>query len=116
MSGDEDGYSGELTIRIGADEVRVHGTLRGQFDPIDGHYHWYGRLAPDDGLTGRAARAPLEVRVVTPEGQGEAKMGDVDMWGRLRVAGIGRPPFPLPTLDEDPAERRECAVSGRTHG
>lgn len=116
MAGDGEGYSGPVTIEAGNTEVRVQAVLRGQFDPIDGRYHWYGRLVPNADLDALVARAPVDVRVVTPEGESFGKMGDADMWGRLRVAGTGRPPFALLTLDEVSDDRLDPAVSGRTSG
>lgn len=98
---DDPGYCGALTIRIADSEFQTHGTLRGRFDPIDGRYHWYGRLAADERLSLRAERRPAEVTVVTPQGASAGTMGDPDFWGRLRVAGVGRPPFAVPTLEED---------------
>jgi hypothetical protein len=30
----------------------------------------------------------------TPYGEAQARLSDVDPWGRYRVTGSGRPPFP----------------------
>jgi hypothetical protein len=83
-----EGYDGPA--RIGPSEVTVR--LRGHFEPIDGHFHWWGRLAADEELD--AAHTPgAQVSLVTPHGEATGKLSDVDPWGRFRVSGTGRPPF-----------------------
>jgi hypothetical protein len=75
--------------RIGSTEVDVR--LRGHFEPIDGHFHWWGRVAADTELDTHTSGA--EVTLVTPHGQATGRLSDVDPWGRFRVSGTGRPPF-----------------------
>ncbi|MGH3738035.1 MAG: DUF4873 domain-containing protein [Micromonosporaceae bacterium] len=91
----DDGYDGTATLRIGDDNLAVEVRLRGHFQPIDGHFHWYGRIAADpavaDAAGGRKARATL----TTPHGQAEGAVSDPDTWGRYRIAGTGTPPFPV---------------------
>lgn len=70
--------------------VRV--TVRGVFQPIDGRYHWHGRLAADARVA-ELGRAGDPVVLATPEGRAEGRLSDVDPWGRYRIAGVGRPPF-----------------------
>jgi hypothetical protein len=95
------GYDGPLTIRLADQSLQLQGRLRGQFDPIDGRYHWYGRLEQSEELASLLTRTSAEVHVVTPGAEAVGTLGDADVWGRLRVAGSGRPPFELPDLDED---------------
>ena len=75
-----------------AEEVQVHVTLRGHFEPLDGRFHWYGRVAADDEV---AARYPSgsTVLVTTPHGRAEGRLSDLDPWGRFRLSGTGRPPY-----------------------
>ena len=73
--------------------------LRGGFQPLDGQFHWYGRVR-SDSLTeatrpGGPLRAGTQVRVRTSYGESAARLSDPDPWGRFRVSGTGRPPFPL---------------------
>ncbi|MCW2868115.1 MAG: hypothetical protein JWR20_2303 [Marmoricola sp.] len=64
--------------------------LRGHFEPIDGRFHWWGRLDPDPDLPhGSGATVTLTL----PTGEAEGRLSDVDPWGRLRISGTGRPPF-----------------------
>jgi hypothetical protein len=72
--------------------LAVDVALRGMFQPIDGLYHWYGRVASDDAVDALVeTRADVSLR--TPHGQVAARLSDRDPWGRYRVAGTGRPPF-----------------------
>ena len=91
---DGDGYAGPARLRLGSSRLDVRADLRGQFEPIDGRYHWYGRLARHDGLTAAMAgqgRATAELS--TPDGSADCEVSDPDPWQRYRVSGISTPPF-----------------------
>lgn len=75
-----------------ADPVSVEVDLRGHFEPVDGRFHWYGRIAANAELAARH-RPGAQVLLTTPHGSAEARIADVDPWGRYRIAGTGRPPF-----------------------
>ena len=72
------------------DDVELAVRLRGHFEPIDGRFHWWGRLARDTRLT-HASGATVTLSL--PTGQAEGRLSDVDPWGRFRISGTGRPPF-----------------------
>lgn len=96
VSDDEDGYSGEATLRLDEAELTVTVTLRGNFEPVDGRYHWYGRIQRHPGLTEKAAgRKPTAV-LRTPHGSAAGVLSDPDTWGRYRISGTSRPPFAVP--------------------
>ncbi len=87
-------YDGPAQLVTGDAVVEVQVRLRGQFQPIDGRYHWYGRVSAAAGVDELvAARARVVLR--TSYGEGVARLTDRDPWGRYRVAGTGRPPFPV---------------------
>lgn len=99
----DDGYTGAATLTVDGRDVPVQVVLDAKHEPVDGRLHWFGRLRldhPDPDLE-QALSGTLELR--TPGGRADAQVGDVDMWGRYRVTGVGRPPFALddPALDED---------------
>jgi hypothetical protein len=74
--------------------LAVQVTLRGVFQPIDGRYHWHGRLAADPRVD-QLGRSGARVVLATPQGRAEGRLSDMDPWGRYRIAGVGRPPFPI---------------------
>lgn len=81
-------YSGPAEIRGGEDTVEVTVDLRGRFQPIDGRFHWYGRVRYQEPLT-----SGDRVAIRTAYGAAEGRLSDLDPWGRLRIAGTGPPPF-----------------------
>lgn len=94
MPGDEaDGYAGPARLKTGACEFDVLVTLRGYFEPIDGRYHWRGRIGVNDELSatlgGRAAAATLTIGRLSAE----CALTEPDTWGRYRVSGESTPPF-----------------------
>lgn len=81
-------YTGPAEIGDGDSTVEVTVDLRGGFQPIDGRFHWYGRVAGHERLA-----SGDRVTIRTGHGDAEGRLSDVDPWGRLRIAGTGRPPF-----------------------
>lgn len=90
---DEEGYSGEATLVFEQAEVAVQVDLRGYFQPIDGRYHWYGRVKQDDRVTELVEAGARTAVLRTPEGEATGTLTDPDLWGRYRVGGISMPPF-----------------------
>ncbi|MFI7678850.1 DUF4873 domain-containing protein [Actinophytocola sp. NPDC049390] len=93
---DEDGYRGEATLTLDGAELTVTVTLRGNFEPVDGRYHWYGRIQPHAEVTEKAAGRKPTASVRTPFGTAEGVLSDPDTWGRYRISGTSRPPFEVP--------------------
>lgn len=81
-------YDGPATV--GGVEVEVR--LRGRFEPLDGRFHWWGRVGASGALDA-TYRSGSTVQVVTPHGSAEAKLSDRDFHGRMRLTATGRPPF-----------------------
>jgi hypothetical protein len=92
---DTDGYTGPATLRIGTADFEVEADLRGKFEPIDGWYHWYGRLGRNDALTAALTAGRAQGTLSTADGKAECEVSDPDPWLRYRVSGISRPPFAL---------------------
>ncbi|WP_212532189.1 DUF4873 domain-containing protein [Actinospica durhamensis] len=90
---DEDGYQGTAVLEIGGHRYEVRVDLRGYFQPIDGRYHWYGRIAPEAELAGSLAAGRTKGTLSTSHGSAPAEVGDPDPWGRFRVEGVSTPPF-----------------------
>ena len=84
-------YVGPVTVRVGARSATVPARLTGRFQPIDGRFHWYGRLVASSEL--EAIGSGASVVVATERGSATGRLSDPDPWGRLRVAGTGAPPY-----------------------
>jgi hypothetical protein len=98
---EKDGYAGPAMLIVDERELAVEVDLRGHFQPIDGRYHWYGRLAEHAELAelvgGRKRTAVLR----TPQGEATGEVSDPDPWRRYRITGVSTPPFAVPmTLAE----------------
>ena len=117
---DEQGYAGPATLAIGDDRYEVRVELRGVFQPIDGRFHWYGRVAAHDGLAAALGPARAAGTLTTPEGQAACEVSDPDPWQRYRVSGRSTPPFAVttdlpPEEDEriEPDEATEATKAGQ---
>jgi hypothetical protein len=95
MTPDEDGYSGPARLTIGEAAFEVQVELRGRFEPIDGRYHWYGRIARNDPLAERLRGAKALGLLQTDQGSGRCEIAEPDTWRRYRITGYSTPPFRL---------------------
>lgn len=99
---DEDGYAGEAVLVIDGTEIAVQVELRGYFQPIDGYYRWYGRVATNEQVSaavdGKKTAAEFRAGEYTAKGE----LSDPDPWDRYRIMGTSTPPFPVPTTLEEP--------------
>ena len=101
--GDEDGYRGPASLRLAgaeADPFEIEVTLRGHFEPLDGRYHWYGRVAVHAGLESALGGKKGTGLLTTPYGEAVGELSDVDPWGRYRIVGTSTPPFAVGAGDE----------------
>ncbi|MCA1185495.1 MULTISPECIES: DUF4873 domain-containing protein [unclassified Saccharopolyspora] len=92
-AGPDEEYEGEAVLFTAEREVPVSVVLRGHFQPIDGRFHWYGRVAADDAVAELAAGRRTEVVVRTTRGEAAGSLSEPDPWHRYRITGVGRPPF-----------------------
>lgn len=95
---DPDAYTGPASLRLGNRDFDVEAELRGYFEPIDGRYHWYGRLSRHDELAaavaqGSSSQGRAAGVLSTPAGSAPCEVSDPDPWLRYRVTGISTPPF-----------------------
>jgi hypothetical protein len=81
-------YAGPATLDVDGTPTLVEVHLRGGFQPIDGHFHWQGRV-----LTPLEVRSGATVVLTTEHGSAAGRLSDLDPWGRYRIAGVGQPPF-----------------------
>jgi hypothetical protein len=98
----DDGYAGPARLTVGDDQFQIEVELRGHFEPIDGQYHWYGRIASNDRLNAQLAGAKTDGVLTTDHGTGPCVLSEPDLWHRYRITGRSTPPFPVQTeINED---------------
>lgn len=91
---DTEEYDGPAVIHGPGGPVEVTVRLAGRFEPVDGRYHWGGRVAPHPDVAAlarggqRAVTVAIAGRTGTP-----ARLSEVDPWGGIRVVGSSRPPW-----------------------
>jgi len=90
---EDEGYRGPATLDVDGTEYAVEVQLLGHFQPLDGWYHWYGRVSAHAGLDAALGGKKAAARITTPQGAADGELSDVDPWGRYRVAGTSTPPF-----------------------
>lgn len=93
-----EGYDGPATLVTPDTGVEANVALRGLFEPIDGRYHWYGRIDASedvDALVAELVDSKADLSLRTPHGAAATRLSDRDTWGRYRVTGTGRPPFEI---------------------
>ena len=89
----EDGFDGPAALLLEGAELAVTAHLRGFFQPIDGRYHWYGRIEASEELSAMLGGAGATAMLRTEHGQAQGQLSDPDPWGRYRVDGVSTPPF-----------------------
>ncbi|SHG36309.1 DUF4873 domain-containing protein [Streptoalloteichus hindustanus] len=94
---DDEEFRGAATLVADGREVTTALRLRGHFQPIDGRFHWYGRVDASEDVTELAGKGNQRVLVRTADGEAEGVLSDPDTWNRYRIAGTGRPPFAVET-------------------
>jgi hypothetical protein len=93
----EEGYTGPAVLTVDGRDLPVHAQLDSRHEPHDGRLHWFGRLRLDDGAT--VPEGASAVDLATPAGRAPARLGDLDLWGRYRVTGVGPPPYAVDEPD-----------------
>ncbi|OHT82975.1 DUF4873 domain-containing protein [Mycobacteroides saopaulense] len=89
-------YCGPATLIVDDEELDVSVRLRGFFQPIDGTYRWHGRITSATDSLAQFGRDRASGILRTAYGQSAVVVDEIDLWGRYRLRGSGRPPFPPP--------------------
>jgi hypothetical protein len=102
------GYDGAATLAVGDRVIDVTVHLDGHLEPLDGRYHWYGRIERSDVLAavkdGGATVGTLSIGDAEPA---ELRLAEYDPWGHVQVKGVGAPPYPMEPVEiELPAASR----------
>ena len=99
---EDDGYRGPARLSFGDDVVDVEVTLAGHLEPLDGRYHWYGRVTQNDAVDAAKRAGVTTVEVTVGDlGPTPGRLAEHDAWGNLRITGLGTPPFRLEPVEVD---------------
>jgi len=109
--GDSDGYEGTAVLEVDRSRFDVQVRLRGHFQPIDGCYHWYGRIDAHEGLDELLGSGKARGVLTTAEGSAPCELSESDPSHRYRVTGISTPPFRAGESAPGPA-REEAGAAG----
>lgn len=90
---DPDGYTGPAVLHVEGRELAVHVRLDARHEPQDGRLHWFGRMRLP-GIDGPAPAMPTTGKLQVGDRLAPVRVGDLDLWGRYRVTGVGIPPYP----------------------
>lgn len=97
---DDDGYRGPAALTVEGRRIHVHVHLAGHLEPLDGRFHWYGRVQRDDAVVeAKDAGATTALIAIGDGPQREVRLAEYDPWGNIALRGEGSPPYPL-----DPVE------------
>jgi hypothetical protein len=99
---DEDGYRGPARHAARDDLIDVEVVLGGPQEPLDGRYHWYGRVvrhaAVDAAKSAGVTGVGLSIGGCEPV---VGRLAEHDAWGNMRITGTGRPPFERRPVEVD---------------
>lgn len=99
---EESGYDGAAVLRVGDRTLDVVVHLDGHLEPLDGLFHWYGRIDRSAGVVaakdGGATTADLSIADGPPT---TLRLAEYDPWGHIQVNGTGAPPYPLDAVEID---------------
>ena len=97
---DDDGYEGPATLLVGEDALDVEVVLTGHLEPLDGRYHWYGRVTKNPTVDAAKQAGATDIVLRIPDGEpAPGRLAEHDAWGNLRVTGVGAPPFVLESVE-----------------
>lgn len=91
---DEDGYRGAARLDVGDDTIDVEVVLGGHLEPLDGKYHWYGRVVQHDAVDAAKSGGTTQVELAIDDRPAAGgRLAEHDAWGNMRITGLGAPPF-----------------------
>ncbi len=93
---EETGYDGDATLIVGDQAIAVTVHLDGHLEPLDGRFHWYGRIERSAAVAAVKDSGSTTGSLVIGAGESaEVRLAEYDSWGHVQVNGTGRPPYPM---------------------
>lgn len=104
---EETGYDGAATLVVAGQAVEVTVHLDGHLEPLDGSFHWYGRIERSAAVAElKNAGATTASLVIADRAPADMRLAEYDAWGHVQVRGRGVPPYPMEAVEIDlPAVR-----------
>jgi len=99
---EETGYDGAAVLLVGEQALDVTVHLAGHLEPLDGRYHWYGRIDQSAAVAAAKDAGATTGELVIADGSPvRLRLAEYDPWGHVQVNGSGAPPYPLDAVDID---------------
>ncbi|MGA9103491.1 DUF4873 domain-containing protein [Aeromicrobium sp.] len=97
---EDEGYDGPAQLHVGDSTIEVDVVLAGHLEPLDGRYHWYGRVVQSDAVDAAKKDGATEIGLAIADGATSAgRLAEHDAWGNMRITGLGAPPFERPAVE-----------------
>ena len=97
---EETGYDGNAVLLVGDQAIDVVVHLDGHLEPLDGLFHWYGRIESSAAVAAAKDGGATTGELVIGSGTAAAvRLAEYDPWGHVQVTGTGAPPYPLESVE-----------------
>lgn len=97
---EETGYDGSATLLVGDQAIEVTVHLDGHLEPLDGLFHWYGRIERSAAVAAvKDAGATTGSLAISDRVPAELRLAEYDPWGHVQVSGTGAPPYPMDLVE-----------------
>jgi len=97
---EDDGYEGPARLHVDDRTIDVEVVLGGHLEPLDGKFHWYGRVVQNDAVdAAKQAGATTAGLTIADGARAEGRLAEHDAWGNMRITGLGAPPFERPEVE-----------------
>jgi hypothetical protein len=99
---EDTGYDGAATLTVGDHSVEVTVHLDGHLEPLDGSFHWYGRIEHSSAVAGlKDAGATTASLAIAERAPATMRLAEYDPWGHVQVSGTGAPPYSMDEVEID---------------
>jgi hypothetical protein len=99
---EETGYDGAAVLLVGEQALDVTVHLAGHLEPLDGLFHWYGRIERSAAVAAAKDAGATTGELVIGDGSpAPLRLAEHDPWGHVQVNGTGAPPYPLQAVEVD---------------
>lgn len=96
------GYDGKATLVVADQEIEVTVHVDGHLEPLDGLFHWYGRIERSAAVAAvKDAGATTGSLMIADRMPAVLRLAEYDPWGHVQVSGTGAPPYPMDLVEID---------------